>query len=92
MVNVLSAGADVNAKDSDGDRPLHEVMASHTGRVQGGDLVSFNGWMDGRTNFYIVHENVHAKPCVFTAPDIHSAYIIILFSEAKLPKDIHACR
>lgn len=43
MVNVLSAGADVNAKDSDGDRPLHEVMASHTGRVQGGDLVSFNG-------------------------------------------------
>lgn len=32
-------GADVNAKDCDGDRPLHILMMSHTGGVRGGELL-----------------------------------------------------
>ncbi|XP_076451704.1 E3 ubiquitin-protein ligase MIB1-like [Babylonia areolata] len=39
-VQLLSThGADMNAKDCDGNRPLHTLLSSHTGAVRGGDLL-----------------------------------------------------
>ena len=38
----------------------------------------------------MAHENIRTKPCVFTAPDTHTAYMYIQLSQAKTTTDVHA--